>query len=140
MIDADVEVRRILNLLRNKIRDQGYTQLEVQETLSWGRTYISQLLTRQKSLRVGQVLLILDVIGIQPTDFFDELYGGKSSAAEPRLTPDPSAGTGIHNLRIEIGEVRAFMRGLSLALVEGKILTREDLAKAVEAARDDADG
>ena len=64
MMMVDAEVNRVLTLLRNKIRERGFTQLQVQEALSWGRSYISQLLTKQKSLRVEQVLLILNVIGV----------------------------------------------------------------------------
>ena len=71
---VEKELDRILTLLRNKIREKGFTQLEVQDALGWGRSYISQLLTKQKSLRVEQVLLILGVIGVDPADFFGELY------------------------------------------------------------------
>ncbi len=52
---------------------RGYTQLEVQQELGWGRSYISQLVTKQKSPRVEQVLLILGVIGVDPAEFFAEL-------------------------------------------------------------------
>ena len=54
-VERDLD--RILSLLRNRIRERGFTQLEVQETLGWGRSYISQLVTRQKSLRVEHVLM-----------------------------------------------------------------------------------
>ena len=64
MVTVQPEVDRYLTLLRNKIRERGYTQLQVQEALGWGRSYISQLLTRQKALRIEQVLLILSVIEV----------------------------------------------------------------------------
>lgn len=35
------QVNRILSLLRLKIKERGFTQLEVQEALGWGRSYIS---------------------------------------------------------------------------------------------------
>ena len=75
MKNLDKEIERVLSLLRNKIRERGFTQLEVQEQLHWGRSYISQLVTRQKALRLEQILCILDVIGVSPTEFFGELYG-----------------------------------------------------------------
>lgn len=68
------EVDRALRLLRSKIHERGFTQLRVQEALGWGRTYISQLLRRQKSLRYDQILQILEVIEVEPTDFFAELF------------------------------------------------------------------
>ena len=74
MVIVENEIDQILTLLRNKIRERGFTQLEVQEALAWGRSYISQLLTKQKSLRVEQVLLILNVIGVDPAEFYAELY------------------------------------------------------------------
>ena len=48
MQQIDAEVDRYLTLLRNRIRQQGFTQLEVQQELGWGRNYISQLLTKLK--------------------------------------------------------------------------------------------
>ena len=37
MNSIERELDRVLTLLRNKIREQGFTQLEVQEALGWGR-------------------------------------------------------------------------------------------------------
>lgn len=68
-------VERILRLLRSKMQEVGMSQLDVQETLDWGRTYISQLFRKQKALRVDQVLKILETIGVEPKDFFAELFG-----------------------------------------------------------------
>ncbi len=76
------EVDRMLKLLREKIRDQGFTQLKVQEALGWGRTYISQLFRKQKSLRFDQILSIIDVVGIPADEFFAEFYGLSHPEAE----------------------------------------------------------
>jgi len=73
-MDVQKDIKRVLTLLRNKIRERGFTQIQVQAELKWGRSYISQLLTRQKGVRVDQILQILDVIGIDPADFYAELY------------------------------------------------------------------
>ena len=74
MVIVEREVNRCLTLLSDKIRQRGYTQLEVQQILGWGRSYISQLVTQTKKLRLEQVLSILDVIGVEPADFFAELF------------------------------------------------------------------
>ena len=90
MITVERELDSVLTLLRNKIRERGFTQLEVQEALGWGRSYISQLLTKQKSLRIEQVLLILNVIGVDPSEFFGELYHFPASGSayeDPRRYP-----------------------------------------------------
>lgn len=71
---AEREVDRILNLLRAKIHEQGFTQLKIQKALGWGRTYISQLFRKQKALRFDQILQVLGVIEIDPADFFAEFY------------------------------------------------------------------
>ena len=78
------EIDRILTLLRNKIRERGYTQLEVQEKLGWGRSYISQLLTKQKTLRVEQILSILETIDVDPREFYAELYYLPVSSGRPQ--------------------------------------------------------
>ena len=72
------EVARALELLRATLRRRGLSQLQVQRSLGWGRTYISQLLSRQKSLRFDQILQILHAAGREPGDFFAELYGWES--------------------------------------------------------------
>ena len=130
MRQVDRELDRYLTLLRNKIREQGYIQLEVQETLGWGRSYISQLLTRQKNLRLDQVLMILQVIGNRPEDFFAELYGpgpgGRSEGSARRLQDDP--------LRQEIERCKALLEVLVGMLVERGIVASSDLRAAAEAA------
>ena len=64
MSDVEREVDRYLTLLRNTSRASGFTQLEVQEALGWGRSYFSQLLTKQKTLRIEQILMIINVINV----------------------------------------------------------------------------
>jgi transcriptional regulator with XRE-family HTH domain len=128
MREVERQLDRILTLLRNKIRQRGFTQLEVQEALGWGRSYISQLLTKQKSLRVEQVLLMLNVIGIDPATFFAELYPPETSAYFDR-----SAGPG-HPAAVPQGdyrEVQALLRGLVDLLVNREIISAEELSVAV---------
>ncbi len=135
---VDNEVDRYLTLLRNKIRERGFTQLQVQEALSWGRSYISQLLTKQKSLRVEQVLLILDVIGVDPADFFAELYYpgapgafGASSWQPAGFEPagEPLAGN--------FEEMRALVRGLVWLLIDKELIDVDELTDNVKAKKDD---
>lgn len=71
---VDQEIRRILLALRTTLRSQRKTQLEVQERLGWGRSSISQLFTRQKRLRMDQILAILWAIDMPPEHFFADLY------------------------------------------------------------------
>ncbi len=88
---------RCLTLLRNRIREHGFTQLEVQEQLGWGRSYISQLLTKQKALRLEQVLLILQVIGASPEEFFTTLFrraAPRERQAAHRYAQRPLSGPG----------------------------------------------
>ena len=132
MVSVNREVDRYLVLLGNKIRAQGYTQLAVQEALGWGRSYISQLVTKQKQLRIEQVLAILNVIGIDPTEFFGELY-----PTGPRFAVEPSAPAGpdpaLLGLRREI-------HGLVNLLVEKDLITLEDLSAAVSTLSHSTDG
>jgi transcriptional regulator with XRE-family HTH domain len=152
MATADRELDRVLTLLRNKIRERGFTQLEVQEALSWGRSYISQLLTKQKSLRVEQVLLILEVIGVEPGEFYGELYQypqvdtglrgmdeygmgrqGRSAPFNPsavhELSDTPLGG----EVRRSFHEVRSLIRGLVRLLVDRSLINVDELAEAVKA-------
>ncbi len=84
-IERDID--KWLTLLRNKIVERGFTQAEIQEALGWGKSYISQLLTKQKPLQAEQTLLILSVIGVDPGTFFTELFA--VSEFSRRLQPQP---------------------------------------------------
>ncbi len=131
---VDNEVDRYLTLLRNKIREKGFTQLEVQEALSWGRSYISQLLTRQKSLRVEQVLLILDVIGVEPAEFFAELYYYPGAPAGIAGSQWPSAGYQPpgESLSGSFEEMRAMVRGLVWLLIDKEMIDVDELTASVK--------
>ncbi len=72
--DVEREIDRMLLQLRNVIRQRGFTQLEVQAQLGWGKSYLSQLLTKQKALRVDQVLQVLNVIAMRPVEFYGPVY------------------------------------------------------------------
>ncbi len=128
MLNIDRELDRYLTLLRNKIRERSFTQLEVQESLGWGRSYISQIVTKQKSLRVEQVLLILDVIGIEPAEFFGELYD-----AFPRFSQQPISDTELPREQLE--QLSKLVRGLTDLLREKGLITRSGLSEAIEAQR-----
>ncbi len=155
MMTVERELDRVLTLLRNKIRERGFTQLEVQEALGWGRSYISQLLTKQKSLRVEQVLLILNVIGVDPSEFFGELYhfpsAGQHGAAAPSFSRYASSAPG-HSGGIASGsesatgdefsrtfhELRALLRGLLWLLTDKGILDADELSTAVSSSSNES--
>ncbi len=126
MITVDREVDRYLTLLGNRIREKGFTQLEVQEALGWGRSYISQLVTRQKSLRLEQVLSILQVIGVEPGIFFGELY-----ALAPRFGADPYQAPPSALPHRELQRMRSMLQGLTEILLKRGLITRRGLSEAV---------
>ena len=133
---VDKEVDQVLTLLRNKIREKGFTQLQVQEALSWGRSYISQLLTKQKSLRIEQVLLILDVIGVDPGDFFAELYHYPRAAAgsysASRVAPRAEVAVEGGNPPVNFEEMRSLVRGLVWLLIDKELIDVDELTNAVK--------
>ena len=134
MRTVERDVDRILTLLRNRIREHGFTQLEVQEALGWGRSYISQLLTKQKSLRVEQVLLILHVIDARPEDFWAELYPARVAPPDYPRTP-PERGPADAALREEHRSMRTLLDCTVKLLTEKEYITENQLAVAVEEVR-----
>ena len=155
MASADKELDRVLTLLRNKIREKGFTQIEVQEALSWGRSYISQILTKQKSQRVEQVLLMLEVIGVEPGEFFAELYHyppqpvpqpvgrgvddyppglrGRAAPFNPstvhELSEDPLSEDFSHSFE----QIRDLLRGMVRLLVDKSLVSVDEVTAAVKA-------
>lgn len=153
------EVDRILTLLRNKIRERGYTQLEVQDQLNWGRSYISQLLTKQKSLRVEQVLMILETIKVEPKDFYAELYRfprpdvqmrNLDDYPDPTFNDYPLAGNFLPESGTELDpypgdflrsyrELRSLVHGLIQVLVDKEVLAPDEVISAARQAEPDWD-
>ncbi len=137
MRTVDHDLDRILNLLRQRIRERGFTQKEVQGALGWGRSYVSQLMTRKKSLRLEHVLLILKVIGVKPEDFFGEIYhfGGPYRRRERagRAAPSPAAEAAalVADLR---GSMALFRRLVGL-LKQKRLITAADLDRALDEVR-----
>ena len=139
---VDRDLYRIITALRNRIRAQGYTQLEVQEVLGWGRSYISQLLTRQKALRIEQILQILLVINVAPADFFDEIYpfGDAFSPARPQPARPgrrrAKSSPAYDDLRNGLRRLRRSYDGIVRVLIRKNLITEDDLAAAVARFRD----
>ena len=119
-IEAEVgrQVTGVLRLLRGKITESDLTQTAIQDRLGWGRSYISQLFSRAKGLRVDQVLRILGVLGIEAKDFYAELY-------MPQLVAESRA----RELKLLWAQHRTLVR-----LLEAKgILTAEEVAEVAGA-------
>ncbi len=111
-------VAPFLTLLGRKIREQGFTELEVEEALGWDRSHIQQLLAGRKGLRVDQLVLILGVIGVEPKAFHAELYG---------MSP------GAEDLRAKIAELSTLVDSLANLLVKNQVVTASELTRAVAA-------
>ncbi len=143
MLNVERDLDRVLNRLRNAIRERGFTQLEVQETLGWGRSYISQILTKQKTLRIEQVLMILNVIDVKPEVFWDEIYlfsergagrrarrrGARRRVAAPPSFPD---GDGVDN---GLRRIRLLYDGIVSVLTQKHLIDATDLEAAIERAK-----
>lgn len=131
MRQVDREVDRYLTLLSDKVRGRGFTQLEVQEALGWGRSYISQLVTKQKSLRLDQVLLILSVIGVKPADFFAELYQPLQYHGRAPAPIEPSAAAVMSR---ELPRLKAYLLAVRKLLLDRGLISVDELEAAVDAA------
>ncbi len=132
MRGIDAEVNRALSLLRRRIRSSGVTQVQIQEELGWGRSYISQLLTRLKCLRLEQLLRILAVIGADAEEFFQELYGRPQPPfAGSRAVASP---TEVDDLAVELRGIQGSLQRLAGALIAKGVLRPEDLDAAAPGA------
>lgn len=146
--ETEDEIGLALDLLRFFINAQGFTQLEIQGLLGWGRSYISQLLTQQKTLRFHHLLVILRAIGTHPLDFFVRLYTGpQASGAKTRivfergslLVPYRSFGSlqtvGSGAEEIPMAEALRQERDVLATVIEvlesKKVIDREELAAAL---------
>lgn len=129
------DLNRILNVLRYFIEQRGYTQLEVQETLGWGRSYISQLLKQHKALRFDQILLVLNVINVDPGEFWAEVYPPHQVRAFNRRPRGRGRGASIQSGTIdsiELQPLRTLLNAVVKTLTDKQLITTEDFEAAVE--------
>ena len=126
-IERDLD--RILTALRRRIRERGFTQVEVQDRLGWGRSYISQLLTKQKALRIEQVVMILDAIGVRPEELWDEIYylRAPGTPSPPLLVrPPPEV-----RMRRDLKQMRVLVESTVALLKKHSFITDDELASAI---------
>ncbi len=74
MQDVDRDLEKLRLLLRKKIEESGLTQTEIQRRCGWDHGSLSKMLISSKTMKVGMVLTLLDVLGVEPGRFFGQLY------------------------------------------------------------------
>ncbi len=137
MRTVERDLDRILAALRHRIRERGFTQLEVQEVMGWGRSYISQLLTKQKSIRIDQVLQILRVIGLDPGEFWAEVFqfcrsGEISDRGGTRRGPAAPLQSGTYDsMRDGVHRIQILLDAVVTVLVQKELITAGEFEAAV---------
>ena len=134
-------VDRILIRLRRVIQERGFTQLEVEEVLGWGRGYISQLVTRRKAVRIEQILLILNIINVTPEDFFGEIFLLGNRAATRRRAHRPvSVLDAAGSMDDDLYRIKLLYDALVSVLTRKGLLDAASLERAIERAKRHPDG
>ena len=121
MGEIEEAIDRYLATLRTAIRARGFTQLRVQKRLGWGRSFISQILSRQKGLRLETLLLILRAIDVSPEEFYGELYHwppleDDASENRPRFDPPEEVDRVLERLAEKIRE-----KGLTQSAIQSRL-------------------
>jgi transcriptional regulator with XRE-family HTH domain len=70
----DVEIERILTVLRTSMRILGVTNREIERRLGVSVGYLSRLFHGSVELKMEHILLITQAIGLHPAEFFHLLY------------------------------------------------------------------
>lgn len=134
MVETKDEIRKTLNLLRHVIREQEWTQRRVQYMMGWGTTYISQIFRGQKAVRITQILSILEAIGVEPKEFYQELYRPPDQKLSKSLVINESAvnedlpgGQGQNDLLSELNVCLFVANELIRILISKGTISGEDL-------------
>ena len=72
---TDPETRRILEALKERIRESGKSYREVEKSAQIGQDYLRQVLRGSVQLKVAHVLAVLRAIELPPGDFFQGALG-----------------------------------------------------------------
>ena len=72
MIEDDI--RRCAKMLESVVRMDGLSARQLEEKLNYGAGTVNRLFSGKIELKLRHILLILDVIGIPPSQFFREVF------------------------------------------------------------------
>jgi len=72
MIEDDI--RRSAKMLESVVRMYGLSARQLEEKLSYGAGTVNRLFSGKIELKLRHILLILEVIGIPPSQFFREVF------------------------------------------------------------------
>ena len=112
MDSPETEVRRVAEALRDAIRSRRSSQRKVEQALHQGKGYLSQLLNGSVDLKLKHVFKVLEVIGIEPDEFFLNLYENPSPAGAVRNRVSQS------RIESEIEELKSRVARLESAQAE----------------------
>ena len=73
-VDPKGMTLRILERLHLRIRRSRFTQRTIESRVGFSRGYLSQILGGTVEIKYWQLLAILDVMEIEPSEFFSELF------------------------------------------------------------------
>ena len=72
MIEEDI--RRCAKMLESVVRMDGLSARQLEEKLGYGAGTVNRLFSGKIELKLRHILLILEVIGIPPSQFFREVF------------------------------------------------------------------
>jgi transcriptional regulator with XRE-family HTH domain len=83
MIEDDI--RRCAKMLESVVRMDGLSARQLEEKLGYGAGTVNRLFSGKIELKLRHILLILEVIGIPPSQFFREVF---PEDERPRSEPE----------------------------------------------------
>jgi transcriptional regulator with XRE-family HTH domain len=117
-----VKGNKLVETLRQRIREAGLTLREVEERLGLGKDYLRHVLSGRVDLKLKHVLAILEVLGLDPGPFFADVYGSAAAlAGPPRDTLQPQ----LRDSQARVRSSAAWF--LARKLWEHGILTDEEI-------------
>jgi transcriptional regulator with XRE-family HTH domain len=82
--EVELEVERVCESLREVIRRKKSSLRNVEQALGQGRGYMSQLLGGNVDIKLKHVFSVLSVIGVEPDEFFMNVYSRSDPVAAVR--------------------------------------------------------
>jgi len=73
-VAANDMTQRILERLQLRIRRSKLTQSAIESRIGFSRGYLSQIFTGTVEIKSWHLLAILEVMGLEPSEFFRELF------------------------------------------------------------------
>lgn len=119
----------VVDRLRETVESRGFSIFRVEKELARGRGYVADALRGDKKISVELICEVLEVVGVEPQEFFGQMRTPRVGGAQPsvRRRAPRSKGAVVPPPQRSLSTL---LRALMVVLAERGVLTLDEVDEA----------